>query len=431
MKKKFLLGFAVIGLLFATTAVWAEVAEELLPSDTAFESYVSSELFTKATESLNADLLADVALQLAEGERVLQRPHFGISSDTVSRLAYRLAKDDSTKVRLKNAAEKGGKQKLLQEFADIDKEVQKALAGLEKPKFSVDDNPKAAATALYLSDFVEKAVRLNDANLLTTYSVLPDELKDVLGDQVSKEFADYLKRVQSKLSDKPSEDKDNLAKLDGVSRQRPPFPGPPIDGQRPPHLDPVRIVNIVNGQIQYSNPGQQYQGSRKASGRPVPPEVMRIARQIRDGQIRFPRPNTHGLREEFRLGNGTPCYQGQRAPGSGRDYKPVIALLRALIGGGLQVFPTKNGRWYSPRVGIEYDQISINGYGIAFVNYVQPGSPANNYGGGNGLQVGDIIYLVDNRGIVSPFEFEFHIGWSDFEVLDFNFSPRSVSLWLP
>jgi hypothetical protein len=269
--RRFLLGLAAVGLLFTANAVFAEVAGDLLPSDSAFEAYVSPELFQKATESLDAELLTDVALQLAEGERVLQRPHQGIGSEAVARLAYRLAKDDSTKARLKNAAEKAGNQKLVGEFANLDKEVKDALAGLEKPKFSVEDNPQAATLALYLLDFVEKAIRLQDANLLDTYSTLPQELKDVLCEKVSKEFTDYLTTTKAKISDKPNEDNENLAKLDGVSRPgRPVRPPQPIDPRRrPPNQDLQRDrdthqpqgnghARIENGRIRYANPNPQF-----------------------------------------------------------------------------------------------------------------------------------------------------------------------------
>src|SRR4051794_9036967 len=46
--------------------------------DAAFDQYVDIQLMAHAVDALDAELLTDVGLQLAEGERILLRPHQGV-----------------------------------------------------------------------------------------------------------------------------------------------------------------------------------------------------------------------------------------------------------------------------------------------------------------------------------------------------------------
>src|SRR5438874_12815553 len=49
--------------------------------DPAFDRYVDLDLATRAWQQADAALLADIGLQLAEGERVLMRPHKAVHAD--------------------------------------------------------------------------------------------------------------------------------------------------------------------------------------------------------------------------------------------------------------------------------------------------------------------------------------------------------------
>jgi len=79
--------------------------------DEAFDPYVNLLLLGKAWAELDSGLLTDVALQLAEGERVLQRPHkSGITAKQLLAKAAKLAgslQDSSTLQRLAKVAEAG------------------------------------------------------------------------------------------------------------------------------------------------------------------------------------------------------------------------------------------------------------------------------------------------------------------------------------
>ena len=59
--------------------------------DTAFEQYVSPKLFEECLQGLSPSLLTDVALQLAEGERVLHRSCEGVTADQMARFAAEIA----------------------------------------------------------------------------------------------------------------------------------------------------------------------------------------------------------------------------------------------------------------------------------------------------------------------------------------------------
>ena len=76
-------------------------------ADAAFARYVDLDLIRKAVVDRDAPLLCDVALQLAEGERVLLRPHKGLPADRLFRLAMATATDKrdlKTLDRLERAA---------------------------------------------------------------------------------------------------------------------------------------------------------------------------------------------------------------------------------------------------------------------------------------------------------------------------------------
>jgi hypothetical protein len=83
--------------------------------DPAFDRYLDMELLDRAWSDKNAPLLADVGLQLAEGERVLFRSHPDVTADQVLAMATRTAverRDAKTLARLTKAAEALNKAEL-------------------------------------------------------------------------------------------------------------------------------------------------------------------------------------------------------------------------------------------------------------------------------------------------------------------------------
>lgn len=82
-------------------------------SDPAFDRYVDVQLLGEALQELDASLAADVTLQLAEGERVLGRPHAEMTADAAFSLALRLATtthDADTIQRLLTVSKSVGRQ---------------------------------------------------------------------------------------------------------------------------------------------------------------------------------------------------------------------------------------------------------------------------------------------------------------------------------
>src|SRR4051812_1913645 len=55
--------------------------------DVGFERYVDPEMLASAWDAKDAELLTDLALQIAEGERILLRPRRGISADQALHVA--------------------------------------------------------------------------------------------------------------------------------------------------------------------------------------------------------------------------------------------------------------------------------------------------------------------------------------------------------
>ena len=85
-------------------------------TDPAFARWVDLKLLADAYHDLDAAVLADIALQAAEGERVLLRPHRTVPADKLLALAARVAaerRDRDTLARLRAAAEKTGNAALL------------------------------------------------------------------------------------------------------------------------------------------------------------------------------------------------------------------------------------------------------------------------------------------------------------------------------
>ena len=105
----------------ASTEVSAASAPDVESlADPAFDRYVNMLLLGKAWDEMDAGLLVDVALQLAEGERVVQRSHRAISAEKLLELATHVAvetNDDATLKRLAKVAKARDDQDLASQVA--------------------------------------------------------------------------------------------------------------------------------------------------------------------------------------------------------------------------------------------------------------------------------------------------------------------------
>ena len=68
--------------------------------DPIFDRYVNLDLLASAWEDKNVDMLTDIGLEMAEGERVLMRAHKGITSDQVFAAALKVAAEQRDKAGL-------------------------------------------------------------------------------------------------------------------------------------------------------------------------------------------------------------------------------------------------------------------------------------------------------------------------------------------
>ncbi|MGV3483873.1 MAG: hypothetical protein ACO1RT_05605 [Planctomycetaceae bacterium] len=101
-----------------------QMAAAASASDVAFDRYVDLSVLATAWDSLNSELLTDVALQMLEGERVLRRSHHAISADQLLSTAVKVAvekQDTASLARLAKATEESGRQKLTEEIRIAEK----------------------------------------------------------------------------------------------------------------------------------------------------------------------------------------------------------------------------------------------------------------------------------------------------------------------
>lgn len=177
-------------------------------TDPAFDMYVNPETLELARSNADASLMLDVAMQLAEGEKVLLRSHRGVSADDMLKLAAKVATakgDEATQARFKKAVEKLGKSNLTAEFDTIAK-----LAGesrnAAKPKFSTGDDKNAATLVDDVVGAIDDAVLLQNTAELQKIGQSLERLP--LSEKVRAEITEYINKADPAL-----------VKLAGESRQ--------------------------------------------------------------------------------------------------------------------------------------------------------------------------------------------------------------------
>lgn len=128
-------------------------------SDPAFERYVDLELLARAWGTMDSALLADAGLQLAEGERVLCRPHVAFPSRDVLDRAIALAGEKNDAATLKRLAVALKEQKELaakvaeaqkNRKADADRAAQKLTGQMAPEVRSLYENMLAKIQAAKL-----------------------------------------------------------------------------------------------------------------------------------------------------------------------------------------------------------------------------------------------------------------------------------------
>ncbi len=193
------------------------------PLDPAFAKYVDIDLLIDAWSDLDPALMTDVALQLAEGERVLLRPHKAGSAADLLALAARLAgknNDQATLARIGKAAELLASEEVADQVASAAK-----LAGAsraDEPALSVSVAAANVDDIAFYSGAVQgirAAELVGDVEAITDIQENVDSFKGLTAQQ-----KEYLKTIAGNAIESSGDVGDSnsvaasLRKLSGTSR---------------------------------------------------------------------------------------------------------------------------------------------------------------------------------------------------------------------
>lgn len=206
---------SIVCILFVIMVAYAGMVKADSPetnsvSDPAFNVYVNPDTLYLARNTAEASLMVDVALQLAEGEKILLRSHRAISAEEMLKLAAKVAAtkgDEETLARLNKATEKLGKPELVEEFSSIAKLVG-ASRNAEKPVFSTGDDKVLAQFVEGIIDAIDDAALLQNAVKLQKIEQSVSQIP--LSEKLAGEITDYIAKLRADKA---------IAKLDGESRQ--------------------------------------------------------------------------------------------------------------------------------------------------------------------------------------------------------------------
>ena len=192
--------------------------------DPAFDQYVDMQLLADAWGELDPGLMTDMALQLAEGERVLLRPHKAISASQMLRLAAKVAADAGNKEVLSRIETIAGKLG----YEDLAAEV-KGSAQLAAGSRNADAEFQVDVDALTPEQYQEvrgMLLAIQAARIATDREGLAELVGDVdklegLNDQQRGQLKSMIASSQKQIeaSGKPTESAIQAArKLNNVSR---------------------------------------------------------------------------------------------------------------------------------------------------------------------------------------------------------------------
>lgn len=171
-------------------------------NDAAFARYADLLLLGQAWDSHDAAMLTDVALQLAEGERVLLRPHKAIDTGMLFEIAARVAGDRNDKAtldRLDKAAHARGSQQLAKSIED----ARKGAESYDEHELSVghpieDLTPEALVLHQVVIRRIRTATLAGDGTILDKLDKYLDQFKELHpGQQVH--FDKLIARAKSAL----------------------------------------------------------------------------------------------------------------------------------------------------------------------------------------------------------------------------------------
>lgn len=216
--------------------------------DASFDRYVDLNRLSDAVQAVKADLVLDIALQLAEGERVLLRRHKVVASDQVFLIALNLAvetRDTETLARLGRAAKLMNNNALAAQVASSEKLTAASRSVEVTPSLPVESTSlevfamyKATVTAVTAA----KASRDRESLKEIEATLEKSDIYSAREKQILKKF------VADALSATPETKDNQLAKLMSASRQWQPWPRPWPQPQPRPQFpiwqSPRQVTNI-------------------------------------------------------------------------------------------------------------------------------------------------------------------------------------------
>lgn len=233
-------GLGFVALSAGRAGPFEDDGEEIsLPAelqDPAFERHVDLVQLGEALNSGDAARLTDLALQLAEGERILLRPHKGITAEAVLKLALKAAadrKDKATLERLGKAVQAPGREGLREPY-----ELAVKLAASPRrtgPTIAVDQmDPTAIVVFRSYLDQIRSAKNLGDRETLRSLEEGVRGLTE-LDVKLRGHLTSLINEAKQGLPEQPDPELDVMRRLALASRTytvgRSPVRQPP----RPPH----------------------------------------------------------------------------------------------------------------------------------------------------------------------------------------------------
>lgn len=228
--------------------------------DEAFGRYVSLNLVVVAIRSGDASSITDIALQLAEGERILFRTHkSGVTSRSLLEKATKLALDfnnTETLDRLQRIFEKIDDKELISQLATSRK--------LGSESRSIEPELALSFDAVTFEEFRSVKETLNsirEAELLGDRSQL-QQIESAINasTDISEARKDALiKRVKAKLESMPTLPASTYGKIDPISRLMGSSRGWGIGNLTDGSIDPFNKNNDLGGSIHtpFKMPGRQ------------------------------------------------------------------------------------------------------------------------------------------------------------------------------
>jgi len=165
-------------------------------SDPIFDSYATESEVAAAVNSVNAELLTDVALKLAEGERILVRKRKHFSAEDLFELAIRISMesgDHKTLARLGEALEMHQNSKLLAKAKLALSASSESRTTITEFKVSLDTSVDAYTFAKVLLAQIKHAVALGDSERISFTEEIVKINEDLLGEELVKHLKKVLK----------------------------------------------------------------------------------------------------------------------------------------------------------------------------------------------------------------------------------------------